>query len=428
MRTPARRDLKRVVITGAGAVTPYGVGAHLYWRGLREGKSAVRRIRLFDPSGIPSQVGAEVHDWSPEAIVGPKELRRLPRVAIMTIGAAKEACFDAGLDWVAMSEEEKRRIGCVLGTSSGGIEYAEQQYKLFFEGEKEERCHPFAVSSAFVGMLSSEVSIALGLRGMSHVVSTGCTSATDAMGYAFEHIRSGRARAVVTGGADCCVTPGIMTSYARMKCVSTHFNDAPEKASRPFNADRDGFVIGEGAWVLLFEELESALDRGAAIYAEVLGYGATCDAFHRVQIMPDGLESARAMTVALEDAGLGAGRVQYVNLHGTSTPLNDQTETKAIKLAFDGHSRDVATSATKSLIGHPQGASGAAGLMATAFTIRDAWIHPTINYENPDPACDLDYVPNAGRPRDVDVAMSNCIAFGSKNAAIVLGRFERRTA
>ncbi len=418
--------MKRVVITGIGAVSPYGVGKEAYWNGLREGRACIDRIRLFDAAEIPSQVAAEVHAWDPDQIVPTKELRRLPRVAIMTIAAAREACDEAGLDYDTLSVEQSRDVACVLGTSSGGIEFAEHQYRLFHRGETDERCYPFAVSSAFVGMLSSEVSIALKLRGLSQVISTGCTSATDAMGYAFQLIRSGRAKSVLTGGADCCITPGIMTCYSRMKCVSTGYNETPERASRPFNRDRDGFVIGEGAWVLLFEELETALDRGAPIYAEVLGYGATCDAFHRVQIMPDGEESARAMTLALDDAGLRPKDVQYINLHGTSTPLNDKTETRAIKLAFNGSSRAVATSATKSLIGHPQGASGAAGLSATAMTIRESFIHPTVNYENPDPECDLDYVPNTGRQGDVRIAMSNCIAFGSKNAAMVLGRYERR--
>ncbi len=422
---PARTAfLRRVAITGLGAVTPYGMGKDRYWEGLKAGRPAVARIRLFDPSALSSRVGAEVHAWTPETVVSPKELRRLPRVAIMTLASAREALRDAGLDWTALDERALQDIGCVLGTSSGGIEFAEQQYRLFFQGEQEERCHPFAVSSAFVGMLSSEVSIDLGLRGPSQVLSTGCTSATDAMGYAFQLIRHARVGTVVTGGADCCITPGILTSYCRMRCVSTGYNDTPERASRPFNADRDGFVIGEGAWVLVFEDLERALARGARVYAEVLGYGATCDAFHRVQIMPDGKESARAIRLALADAGVEPSRIQYVNLHGTSTPLNDRTETRAIKLAFNGSHRTLATSATKSLIGHPQGASGAAGTMATALSIRDGFLHPTINYENPDPECDLDVVPNRGRPKDLAYAVSNCIAFGSKNSALVLARCE----
>lgn len=415
---------RRVVITGVGAVSPYGEGARRFWESLKEGRSAVRRIRLFDPSSFGTQVAAEVHDWAPERIVSEKDLRRLPRVGIMAIGSAREALADAGIDPAGMSVEELRRFGVVLGTSSGGIEFAEQQYRLYYTGEQDGRCYPFAVSSAFVGMLSSEVSIAFGLRGLSQVVSTGCTSSTDAMGLALRTIQYGSADAIVTGGADCCITPGIVDCYGRMKCVSTRFNDEPERASRPFNRDRDGFVIGEGSWTLLFEEYEHAVRRGARIYAEVKGYGATCDAFHRVQIMPTGEESARAMMLALEDAGIPGDQVQYVNLHGTSTPLNDRTETAALKLAFGRHAYGIATSATKSLIGHPQGAAGAAGAVATVLALRDSFIHPTINYENPDPDCDLDYVPNRGRVRALDVVMCNTIAFGSKNSALVLRRPE----
>ncbi|MBI2922744.1 MAG: beta-ketoacyl-[acyl-carrier-protein] synthase family protein [Planctomycetes bacterium] len=415
---------RRVVITGVGAISPFGEGREKYWDGLRNGRSAVGPITLFNPEHTNSRVAAEVRDWTPASHVPEKELRRLPRVAIMSIGAAREALEDAGIDTKALPVEELRRFACILGTSSGGIEFAEEQYRLWFTGQKEASCYPFAVSSAFVGMLSSEVSIAFGLRGMSHVVSTGCTSATDAMGHALNAIRHGQADAVVTGGADCCITPGIVECYCKMRCVSTHYNGTPQKASRPFNADRDGFVIGEGAWMLVMEERERAIRRGAEIYAEVIGYGATCDAFHRVQIMPNGEESARAMTVALEDAGITQDRIQYINLHGTSTPLNDKTETAAIKLAFDRLARGLATSATKSLIGHPQGASGAAGLVATLMAVKDSFIHPTINYEHPDPECDLDYVPNQGRVKAVDYAMCNTIAFGSKNAALVLKREE----
>jgi 3-oxoacyl-[acyl-carrier-protein] synthase II len=415
---------RRVVVTGVGAITPYGEGAGRYWENLKAGRSAIRKISLFDPKSFASRVAAEVIDWSPGSIVPEKELKRLPRVAIMAIGSAREALRDAGIDPLPQSIAQLRRIGVILGTSSGGIEFAERQYRAYFSGEHEERCYPFAVSSAFVGMLSSEVSISFGLRGPSQVLSTGCTSSTDAMGSALRTIQYGSADIVLTGGADCCITPGIVECYGRMKCVSTHWNETPERASRPFNADRDGFVIGEGSWTLVFEELGHALRRGARIYAEVAGYGATCDAFHRVQIMPSGEESARAMELALEDAGVPADHVQYINLHGTSTPLNDKTETAAIKLAFGDYARELASSATKSLIGHPQGAAGAAGAVATLLAMEEGFLHPTINYENPDPECDLDYVPNRGRVRAVDFAMCNTIAFGSKNAALLLKRPE----
>jgi 3-oxoacyl-[acyl-carrier-protein] synthase II len=413
---------RRVAVTGVGSITPYGEGARRYWQNLKAGRSAIRTIRLFDPAQVASRVAAEVRDWAPEKIVPPKDLKRLPRVGIMAIGSAREALADAGIDPGTLSIEALRRIGVTLGTSSGGIEFAEQQYRVYFSGEREERCYPFAVSSAFVGMLSSEVSIAFGLRGPSQVLSTGCTSSTDAMGHALRSIQYGTSDVVVTGGADCCITPGIVDCYGRMKCVSTHYNDTPERASRPFNLDRDGFVMGEGSWTLIFEEIEHALRRGARIYAEVAGYGATCDAFHRVQIMPTGEESARAMQLALEDAGVPADHVQYINLHGTSTLMNDKTETAAIKLAFGKHAHEVMASATKSLIGHPQGAAGAAGLVATILAMEESYLHPTINYEHPDPECDLDYIPNHGRVRAVDFAMCNTIAFGSKNSALLLRR------
>ncbi|HVR85315.1 MAG TPA: beta-ketoacyl-[acyl-carrier-protein] synthase family protein [Planctomycetota bacterium] len=417
---------RRVAVTGLGAITPYGEGARRYWDNLKAGRSAIRAIRLFDPALVSSRVAAEVHDWDPGRIVEAKDIKRLPRVAIMAIGSAREALEHAGIDPSLLPTAALRRIGVILGSSSGGIEFAEQQYRLYFSGEQDARCYPFAVSSAFVGMLSSEVSIAFGLRGPSQVLSTGCTSSTDAMGHAFRSIQYGTSDVVVTGGADCCITQGIVDCYGRMKCVSTHYNDTPERASRPFNRDRDGFVIGEGSWTVVLEEYEHAIRRGARILAEVAGYGATCDAFHRVQIMPTGEESARAMTLALEDAGVPPDHVQYINLHGTSTFLNDKTETAAIKLAFGKYAHEVMASATKSLIGHPQGAAGAAGVVATLLAMEESFLHPTINYESPDPDCDLDYIPNRGRTRAVDFAMCNTIAFGSKNSALLLKRPDAR--
>ena len=241
---PHRSGHHRVVITGLGAVTPYGVGVDAYWRGLLEGRSTIHRIRCFDPSPLASQVAAEVQDWDPETVLPPKEVRRLPRVAVMAIDAARQTACSAALPVGELSLETAREIGCVLGSGGGGIAFAEEQYRLHFTGEKDGRCHPFAVSTAFVGMLSSEVSIDLGLHGACHVVSTGCTSATDAMGYAMQLVRSGRLRAVLTGGADCAITPGIVACYCRMRCISTHWNDTPTRASCPFNRDRDGFVIG----------------------------------------------------------------------------------------------------------------------------------------------------------------------------------------
>lgn len=418
------RFLKRVAVTGVGMMTPYGVGKKAYWSGLKEGRSAIRKISLFPPEGHLSQVAAEVPDFDPRQFVSPREENRLSRVAVMSITAAKEAFLDAGLNPETMTPEQSLETGVILGTGGGGIAYAEDQYRLYFS-ESLKKCHPFAVSSAFVGMLSSEVSIAFKLRGLSHVISTGCTSATDALGYAFQQIRFGNMKRILSGGADCCITPGILASYGRMKVVSQKYNATPEKASRPFDRNRDGFVIGEGAWMFVLEEMENALGRGAPIYGELLGYGSTCDAFHRVQIMPDGIESARALELALQDAGLPCEKIDYVNLHGTSTQLNDKTETRAIKLAFKKRALCLPMSSTKSLIGHPQGASGAAGLAATLFSLKENYLHPTINYEDPDPECDLDYIPNEGRKQETQIAMVNTIAFGSKNSSLVVGKFER---
>ncbi len=415
-------DLHRVVVTGMGIVSPYGIGAPLFWDGIKTARSAVKRITLFPCENHESQVAGEVPNFDLKKYAPPKEEKRLSRVAVMSQVAGREALADAGFAQVSLDDEAfSLETGVILGTGGGGIEYAEEQYKIYF-GSKAGKNHPFAVSSAFVGMLSSELSIALKLRGASHVISTGCTSSTDAIGYAFNLIRMGKLKRILTGGADCCITPAILNSYSRMKVVSTRYNETPEKASRPFDKNRDGFVIGEGAWIFVLEDWESARERNAPIYAEVLGYGSTCDAYHRVQIMPDGKESARALRLALDDAGISEKSIDYINLHGTSTALNDKTETAAIKLAFNGSSKKIPMSATKSLIGHAQGASGAAGMAATLFSIKENYLHPTINYDEPDPECDLDYIPNKGRKKEISLAMVNTIAFGSKNSSLVLGR------
>jgi 3-oxoacyl-[acyl-carrier-protein] synthase II len=409
----------RVVITGLGAVSPYGLGWRTYWEGLRAGRSAIRKIESFDCEGLSSRVAGEVPRFDPVSIVGLKEARRLSRVLVMSIAAAREAAADAA--WTFEREEEQEDCGVIVGCSSGGVDVAEKQYRLYHQGQLS-KCSPFAITSTMVGAVSSEIAIDLKCRGMSNVVSTGCTSATDAIGLAYQNIRYGRIRRLITGGADAIVIPSIIESYAMMRCISTHFNDTPERASRPFNKDRDGFVLAEGAWLFTLERLEDALERGARIYGEIRGYGATCDAYHRVQISPDGRESARAMLLALADAGCCSTEVDYINLHGTSTQLNDKTETVAVKRAFSGRATSIKTSATKSCIGHPQGASGAAGLMATLCSVNEQFIHPTINYEYPDDDCDLDVTPNRGVKRKIDVALANCIAFGSKNAALVIGQ------
>lgn len=414
---------QRVVITGMGAISPFGRGVSNYFTGLREGRSGIRRLSLVDDPALASQVAGEVPNFNPSAHMQAADIPRVPRLVPMAVGAAREALGDAGIDPEKLDLPERRSIGIILGTGGGGIEFAERQYEAFY-GRQVRNLTPYCVSSSFVGMLSSEVSIALQLHGLSHVISTGCTSSTDAIGYAYQMIRWGRQEMLLTGGAEACITAGLMAGFCRMKVVSTRYNDTPHRASRPFDRGRDGFVLGEGAWVFAVESLARARARGARIYAEITGYGSTCDAFHRVAIRNDGQEPARAMQLAMEEAGITKDRVQYVNLHGTATAMNDPVETTAVKLAFNGSAAGLTMSATKSMIGHPQGACGAAGVMASVFALQEQFIPPTINYEEPDPACDLNYTPNRGVVRDVEYALCNTIAFGSKNSALVLRRWE----
>lgn len=407
------------VITGIGIVSPFGVGREVFFDGLHEGRSALRLISSFAPNGLKNRVAGEIKNFDTKKYLKEEDFKRVPRVVPLGLAASFEALADGGIDAQNLSLEARRKIGIVIGSGAGGIDFAEAQYAHFFNHEVK-KATPYAISSSFVGMLSSELSIYLGLRGPSHVISTGCTSSTDAIGYARNLIRHGILDQVLTGGVEACITPGILAGFERMKVLSTGYNDSPERASRPFNLDRDGFVLGEGAWIFLMEDLESAQKRKAKIYAEVAGYASTCDAFHRVRMEPSGVEAARAMTEAMQDAHLEKENIDYVNLHGTATQMNDVIETMAVKMAFDGNFRDLWTSATKSMIGHPQGACGAAGVAASVYALTRGEIPPTINYETPDPACDLNYTPNKPVRRRVRSALANCLAFGSKNSALVL--------
>jgi 3-oxoacyl-[acyl-carrier-protein] synthase II len=412
---------RRAVISGVGVVSPFGVGWSAFREGLRQGRSATRRPRSFDCRGIPCQVVAEVPDFNPLTYLSQPDGRRTPRVVPMAVLAAREAFINGGLDPDQLSAEEREGVDVVIGSGGGGIEFAERQYGLYFRGERQ-GLTPHAISASVVGMLASEICLALQLHGRSHVLSNGCTSSTDALGYALDLIRSGRSRCVLSGGADACITPGLLAGYCLMRAVATRFNEEPERASRPFDRRRDGFVFGEGAWMLVVEEAERAQARGAPLYAEIAGYGATCDAFHRVAIKSDACQPARAVRLALADAGIGPGSVDYLNLHGTATPLNDPLETRAMKMALGTRAYQIPASATKSMIGHPQGASGAAGVAAALLSLQEDYVHPTINLEEPDPECDLDYVPGEGRRHPVEYAACNCLGFGSKNACLVLKR------
>jgi 3-oxoacyl-[acyl-carrier-protein] synthase II len=413
------RQPRRVVITGMGCVTPIGIGREAFWNGLRNGESGVRRIEAFDVSDSPVKIAAEVRGFDWEGQLSPKDRKHVPRTVPLALGAAREALADANYSPHDLSLDQRRAIGVVLGTGGGGLVFAEQHYEYWYKGPHH-KASVYIIPAATHGSLSSELSMAFGLRGLSHVISTGCTSSTDAIAYAAEHIALGRQDLMVTGGVDAPLAPGILAGFNLLTVLTNKWNDEPNRASRPFSRDRSGMVLGEGAWIYVLEEFEHANKRGAKIYAEITGYGATCDAHHRVRLEESGDEPARAMRLALEDAGREPQDIDYINLHGTSTILNDRIETSALKLAFNSYAAKIPMSATKSQIGHPQGASGAAGLGAALCAMHTNMIPPTINLDAPDPDCDLDYVPNKAREADVRLALCNCIGFGSKNSALVI--------
>ncbi|MGI9104875.1 MAG: beta-ketoacyl-[acyl-carrier-protein] synthase family protein [Pyrinomonadaceae bacterium] len=413
------RRVRRVVITGMGCVTPLGVGREALWRALVAGESGVRRIESFDVSASPVKIAGEVRGFDWEAQLNPKDRKHVARTVPLALAAAREALEDAGIHHSDLSLEERRAMGVMLGTGGGGLAFTEQQYKYYFTGEAA-KASVYTIPSSTHGGLSSELSMAFGLRGLSHIISTGCTSSTDAIAYAAEHIALGRQDAMLAGGVDAPIAPGILAGFNVMTVLTNQWNDEPERASRPFSRDRSGIVLGEGAWIYVLEDYEGARRRGAKTYAEITGYGATCDAYHRVRLEDTGEEPSRAMSLALAEAGRAPAEVDYVNLHGTSTLLNDRIETQALKLAFGPDAPRIPMSATKSQLGHPQGASGAAGLAAALCAMHTNMIPPTINLDESDPACDLDYVPNYAREANVRVALCNCIGFGSKNSALVV--------
>jgi len=420
-RTPST-----VAITGIGVVSPFGIGRDLFWDQVVRGASGTRAITAFDATALPCRVAApvpddllaaagadqeEAPDTNGNGRADPRRYAKVSRIAVL---AAREAMLDAGLDG---SEPD---LGVIVGSGAGGIDVAERQYGEFHAGAFH-RVSPYAIPVSIVGIVSSEISIALGLRGFSHVISTGCTSSTDAIGYAASLIRHGEAEVVLTGGADACATPGMIFGFGRMRVVATRYNDRPGEASRPFDRGRDGFVLGEGAWLMTLERVDRAKARGAKIYATVDGYGSTCDAYHRVQMDPEGAEIVRAMELALSRAGRSVEEIGYINYHGTSTVLNDAVESRCVRRVFGRRAEKVPGSSTKSMIGHPQGASGAAGVVTAALALRCGVIPPTANLTDQDPACDLDFVPNTARRATPEAALCNCLGFGSKNSAIVLG-------
>jgi 3-oxoacyl-[acyl-carrier-protein] synthase II len=421
MTAPARTG---VVITGIGVVSPFGVGRERFWHHVSRGCSGTKAITQFDVSSYPSRVAA----WVPPVSIddapsldgddehdGRADPKRYSRAALFGVIAAREAWRHAGL------RAREPRTGVLIGSGGGGIDIGESQYEDFFTSGGR-HVTPYAIAIGICGMVSSEISISLGLRGMSHVLSCGCTSSTDAIGYATSLVRSGEYDAVLSGGTDGCVLPGMMFGFGRMRAVSTHYNDRPAAASRPFDRGRDGFVLGEGAWMLVLEREDRAAARGATAYARIEGYASTCDAYHRVQMDPDGTEIVRCIDEALTRAGRRPEEIGYINYHGTSTQLNDAVESRCVRRVFGRHADRVPGSSTKSMIGHPQGASGAAGVVTAALALTHGLLPPTINLEDPDPACDMDFIPGAARPAAADAALCNCLGFGSKNSALVLGR------
>lgn len=436
--------MKRAVITGVGIVSPFGLGWALWADGLRAATSATRAISLFNPNqprrhydfarfgsfdSFPNEqaqqqqndeplscrVAAEVAGFEPRDWLLEKDRDRVPRVVPLALAATHEALRSAGLHEI--SPRDKCEVDVVVGSGGGGFSFAEEQIVRWMQNDK--HLSPYAVSSSIAGMLSSEISIAHGFRGRSHTMSNGCTSSSDALGNALDLIRSGRSTTVISGGADACITPAMLAGFCTMRAVPTKWNTQPERASRPFSSDRDGFVLGEGAWIFVIEEREHARARGANIWAEIAGYGATCEAFHRVALgEPD--EAARAMSLALRDSRTRIEEIDYVNMHGTATQLNDPLESDAVKMALGARAYRTPMSSTKSQIGHPQGASGAAGICAALFAMRENLVPATINLDTPDARCDLDYVPHQPRAAQVETALCNCLGFGSKNAAIVL--------
>ncbi|AEE96248.1 beta-ketoacyl-ACP synthase II [Mahella australiensis] len=408
----------RVVITGMGAVTPLGIGKDIFWNNIKNGVSGIDKIQRFDASAFTTQIAGEVLDFKPEDYIDRKEAKHMDRFTQFAMASAAMAVNDASIN---LDDMDKNRLGVVMGVGIGGIATFEEQHTLL-NTKGPGRISPFFVPMIITNIAAGQIAIAYGAKGYNTTIVTACASATNAIGEAFRAIRDGYADVMFTGGAEAAVTPLALAGFCAMKALSTR-NDDPKSASSPFDAKRDGFVMGEGAGVLILESLDHAVKRGAHIYAEVVGYGATCDAYHITAPAPEGEGGARAMSNALEDAGVKPDQVDYINAHGTSTPYNDKFETMAIKSVFGQHAYELAVSSTKSMTGHLLGATGAIEAIASAMAIQEGFIPPTINYEDPDPECDLDYVPNKGRAADIEYAMSNSFGFGGQNAVLLFRKY-----
>lgn len=408
---------RRVVITGMGAITPLGDGKDVLWEGLIAGRSAIHRLSFFDASDHEVQIGGDIPDFDPGKRLPHRDARRLDRFAQFAIYAAMEAVEDSAVDF---AEVDRERAGCIIGTGIGGITELESQHDVCRD-RGPGRVSPFVVPKMMANAAPGQVCIHYQLYGPCYAVSTACASATNALGEAYRVIARGEADVMISGGAEATMTPLGLAGFVNAKALSRR-NDSPETASRPFDKTRDGFVMSEGAGIVVLEELGHAKARGAEVYAEILGYGQSCDGHHITAPHPEGRGALLAMRRAIDDAGVAAEQVDYVNAHGTSTQLNDAAECKAIHMLFGAHVRNLAVSSTKSVIGHLLGASGGPELIAVAMAVKNNVVHPTINYHTPDPACDVDCVPNQAREMPVNVAISNSFGFGGHNGTLVVGK------
>jgi 3-oxoacyl-[acyl-carrier-protein] synthase II len=410
----------RVVITGVGPITAIGVGKADFWASLKAGRCGISRVKKFDPSPYPTQMAAQLNGFDFSPYIDQKWSRRMDMTSQMSVAAAKMAVTDAGLD---LGKENRERIGVVVGTAMAGHAFMLEQHDVYKE-KGPMRINPFTALTVFPDAPASFISIDLGIYGPSFSLATACSSALDAVGYAFNAIRKRELDVILMGGAESTVFPQAFSAFCMLRAMSQR-NEDPERASRPFDRTRDGFVLGEGAGMLVLEDLEHAKRRGAHIYAEIVGFGMTCDAYHMTAPEPSGKQAARAISLALKDANVRPADIDYINAHGTSTPLNDKTESFVIKQVFGQNAYKIPISATKSMIGHLIGAAGAVELIATVLAMENQIIPPTINYEVPDPECDLDYVPNVSRKTQIVFALKNSFGFGGKNSALVIKKYER---
>jgi len=402
-----------------GVIAPNGIGKDAFWQALREGKSGIRRITTFNVSSYPTQVAGEIKNFDPTDYVSPKKARRMDKSSQFGVAAALMAVRDANLE---IGWENSEKIGVLTGTAVGGQGWAFEQYSIFLEkGFK--RINPFTATATFPNATSAQISIELGITGPSNTISSGCASSATAIGYAFNQIRHKEVDIMITGGTEAIINPPIFATFCAVRIMST-LNGVPIMTPRPFDKMRDGIVLGDGAGMLILEDAEHAMKRGAHIYAEIVGWGATCDAYHMMTLRPDGKEAMRAILIALEESNLKPKDIGYVNMHGDGSVLNDKIETSIVKEVFGKHAYKIPTSSTKSMIGHTQGACGAIETIASALALEYNLIPPTINYEYRDPECDLDYVPNESRESEMDAVLVNTFGFGGKNVALVLKRFK----